>query len=61
MMIIKRSLDVHNTMERNSFFVPSMQAFYLVMSTIFIGVKGNDNSNLKISLFFMDGNDDVEC
>jgi len=30
------------------------------MSTIFTGVKGNDSPDLKIPLFFIDNNDDVE-
>jgi len=30
------------------------------MSTIFTGVKGNDNLDLRILLLFMDRNEDVE-
>jgi len=73
MTIIRRSLDVQNTMQRNSFCVSTMQAFYPVMSTIFTSVKSNDNPNLRIPLFmnsndnpdlriplFMNSNDDVE-
>ena len=40
-------------------YPPSLEAFYPVMSTIFASAKGNDHADLRIPLFFMENDDDV--
>ena len=36
------------------------QAFYLVMSTIFTSVKGNDSPELRIPLIFLENDADAD-